>query len=113
MLDDKDIDVMAHELCEGGFTSVTDSDGNRMVIVHSAVVGIPGNQFILAYENKGTIFFDTSRPMNHFRLTTAGFSLRVAPTIADIVNRLLTAVANHLGDPEENYIGLVPIGESK
>lgn len=107
MLDEETIKDMARTLYERGSAHVQDQDGNYMVITASAVVGVPGNRFLLAYENKGAILFDTSRPMNQFRLASAGFSLRIAPVLADTLNRLFAAVTEVIGDTEN---GLDPIG---
>lgn len=113
MLDDSTINHLADELCATGATHFTDERGHRLVVMASGVVGVPGGDFILAYENTGTIFFNTSRPMNEFRLTAAGFSLRIAPLIADTINRLFAAVTQRVGATVEYQEGLVPIGESK
>lgn len=45
---------------------------------------------MIAYEGGGAYFFDLDRPLNQFRLVKHGFSLRVAPALANLVNAILS-----------------------
>jgi hypothetical protein len=110
MIDDEDMKDLAEQLADDGVVTLTDEKGNRMVLAYAAKIGMRSKEFMLAYEKAGVIFFTSERPMNKFRLVDAGFSLLLAPALADMVNRLFAAVKVVVDD---RNAGQVPIGEMK
>lgn len=79
---------MRDDIVQRGATFVTDANGAHVVLALAPMLGIEGNRVMLAYENMGMTIFFLDRPMNAFRLVQAGFSMRVAPMLADMVNKV-------------------------
>lgn len=93
VLSDEEISALKLTLLEQGCVWSTDKSGDRLFFVHSRLMpGMP-NGVLISYEGKGSFFFGLDRPLNRFRLISAGFPLNVAPWLADLVNRL-TGFAN-------------------
>ena len=87
------IEDMADDLDAEGRTLVKDSDGRRLLITTTTRLNLDGDEVILAYEGRGTIYFQLDRPMNHFRLLSSGFPEKAAVSVADMVNRLINVLA--------------------
>lgn len=111
MLDNNTIDEIADRLLTEGTTTFEDSEGRRVLIMYAAKAGFETREFVLAYEKVGAMFFNLDRPLNKFRLSEAGFPLRLAPVVAETVNRLFVAVQE--ATKRNSQEGQVPIGELK
>lgn len=82
-------DAMRRQLTDVGSCIWTGPEGNRLFLVSSHVLGKDMAQgLLIAYEGEGTMFFELDRPLNVYRLLSAGFSVSVAATLADVVNEL-------------------------
>lgn len=108
--DDIELSEMARRIRWYGRTSNVDAEGNWVIIVSSVELGLPAGQMILIYENRGTYFFNGDRPLNEFRLATAGFSYRYAKDIASMVNTLVMKMAKLDGKEAAKpaLLGMVP-----
>jgi len=84
------LDTMREHLKAHGSAVGQDADGRRIFFVMSRVLDMRETGILIAYEGEGAIFVPLDdRPLNVFRLLSAGFSANIAPTLADTVNGLL------------------------
>jgi hypothetical protein len=110
MFTDAMVEEMADDVHLRGTTHICDNDGNRLIVCTATRLGIAGTkEFALIYENKGALFFTLERPLNQFRLMTAGFSMLVAGSIADMVNKLIAAVAKRIEAGRPALPGTTPM----
>lgn len=93
MFDEDLIQGIADDLDANGQSLVLDSEHRRLLVTTLAHLGYSTSDVILAYEGRGTIFFKIDRPMNHFRLMTSGFPEKVARPLSDMINRLVSILA--------------------
>jgi hypothetical protein len=84
---------MADDIDQDGRTLVRDLDGRRLLITSTTLLNLPGDEVILVYEGRGTIFFQIDRPMNRYRLLASGFPEKAADSVSDMVNRLISILA--------------------
>jgi len=82
------IQRLRSELRERGATVLIDPNGKRLVLMRGGIAGLDG-QVVIAYEGWGTAIFDGDRALNEFRLISSGFSMKVARTVADLVNAVV------------------------
>jgi hypothetical protein len=95
MFSDDLIGEIADDLERVGRCLVFDQDYRRLLVVRSDYLDISGApELLLAYEGRGAIFFTIDRPMNHFRLLSHGFPEIAAHSVSDMVNRLITVLAD-------------------
>lgn len=94
---------MADDITLHGRAMVADTNGRRLLLTSTELLGLPGNQILLAYEGKGVIFFELDRPLNRFRLLSHGFPEKVADSICSLVN----AVVSILADQHERRVEAV------
>ncbi|QSY98683.1 hypothetical protein J2J97_31935 (plasmid) [Rhizobium bangladeshense] len=78
------------QLREVGGATVKGPLDKQVYLVLNRNLGIEQKGIMVAYEGGGAYFFDLDRPLNQFRLVKHGFSLRVAPALADLVNAILS-----------------------
>lgn len=84
------IHQMRASLRSEGAASFTDAGGRTVVLALSGLLGVKGKgRLVIAYEGRGCMFFDGQRPLNSYRLLSAGFSSDVAAYVADIVNKIV------------------------
>lgn len=96
MLPGDTIQDLRQSLRTEGRASLTDPDGNVLALISTGLLGIEAKgRLLVAYENKGCFFYDGERPLNQFRLVKAGFSIDVAPFVANVVNAII------FGNPAE------------
>lgn len=81
-------------LREVGGVTLTGPEGKSLFLVLNRNLGIEKEGIMIAYEGGGAYFFELDRPLNRFRLVQHGFSYRVAPLIADLVNAILSKANN-------------------
>ena len=93
MSDDTISHIRARLQAEGGVT-VKGPGGKNVYLVLNRNIGVDQNGILVAYEGGGAYFFDLDRPLNKFRLTQHGFSLSIAPALADLVNAILSSEAS-------------------
>jgi hypothetical protein len=88
-MDDAVIDGLCNRLQENGDAMFTDPQGRRMFLVLSSKLSFAtAPSILLSYEGEGAFLWEISSRLSSFRLIEAGFSLRLAPTLADVLNRL-------------------------
>jgi len=92
-LTDDEIDAQAGQLLSSGATSWTDTSGKRIMLFYASVVGVEAKEFVLVREGGGSLFFDFSRPLNPYRLVTAGFQIGAAVELVHTVHRIFLAVS--------------------
>lgn len=83
------IEHLREQLRDTGGCALTGPDGKSLFLVLNRNLGIEKPGILIAYEGHGAYFFDLDRPLNQFRLVKHGFSLRIAPTLAELVNAIL------------------------
>jgi hypothetical protein len=88
------ITTIRQRLAETGGVTFQGPDNKSVYLVLNRNIGIEKNGILLAYEGSGAYFFDLDRPLNQFRLAKHGFSLRVAPALAELVNAILSSEAS-------------------
>lgn len=91
MLDPNLVEELRRTFRATGSAKLVDPAGRRIYLVDTRLLGETPAELLLAYEGQGSIVFSLDRPMNAFRLVSAGFSMRVAPQVAEIVNALCWA----------------------
>lgn len=91
MVTDGQIEDLCNQLQNSG-SVVIDQDGHKLAFISSDIMTFagpaPDPTILVAWEGKGAFFWRVGSPMNTFLLIEAGFTLRVAPTLADILNRV-------------------------
>jgi hypothetical protein len=90
-MSDEVLNTVRKKLAETGGITLQGPGGKAVYLALNRNVGIERNGILIAYEGGGAYFFDLDRPLNKFRLAQHGFSLRVAPALADLVNAILTS----------------------
>lgn len=109
MFSDEMIEEMADDVHRWSKTHATDQDGDRLVICSAASLGFhKSKEMVVIYENRGALFFELDRPMNAFRLASAGISMRVAPEVSDMLNRLIAAVGKRIEAGRPALLGTSP-----
>jgi hypothetical protein len=99
LFDQDIIDQMASDLFFTSKAKAVDTEGNRVVLTSAGSIGFPrSNEIVLIYENRGCFFWDGGRAVNQFRLVSAGFNLRMAPALADMLNRLAEALGKRVSE---------------
>ena len=88
MVPDTLINELRERLEEHGAAMVIDGAGRRLYLINARMVQLPHEGLIVAYEGFGTFTFDMVRPVNKYRLVSAGFDLGVSEYVADLVNRI-------------------------
>lgn len=90
------IPYMRELLQRTGSVGVVDSAGKRLVLTLQNVCmmdneGCWENQrgLLICYEGEGALFYKGDKKLTKFRLVQAGFSLIVAPTLAELVNAIM------------------------
>lgn len=86
---DEQIAQLCNRLQSAG-SAVTTAKGTKLAFVASTVLGGAFEQdtLLVAWEGQGAFFWTVGSKASQFRLIEAGFSLMVAPTLADILNRV-------------------------
>lgn len=96
-------DAMRQQLALEGSCIWTGPEGKRLFLIAANILAMDTDRgLLIAYEGEGTMFFELDRPLNVYRLLSAGFSVSVAATLADVVNELC-------GLNEDNVSGAVPL----
>ncbi len=85
---DEYVEVLRAGLAKDGFVKATGPDGQRLWLVLSTMLEEPPG-LLIAYEGVGAMFWELDRPLNEFRLVQHGFSIRIAPALADTLNRVM------------------------
>jgi hypothetical protein len=76
---------------------VTDAHDKSIWLVDiSAQVGMPA--ILVAYEGAGAVRFTFDRPINRFRLLSAGFPGRVVDVLVELVSRVFAATDGKQGE---------------
>lgn len=88
-MSEQTLSIIREKLSETGGVSITGPEGKAVFLVLNRNLGIEKNGILVAYEGGGAFFFDLDRPLNQFRLVQHGFSLRIAPALASLVNAIL------------------------
>lgn len=89
-MQDDMIRELRQSLQERGSAVLTDSAGRVVALVNAGLLGIKGRgRLMVAYEGKGCFFFDGDRPLNQFRLVSAGFGTDVAGFTANLINAVV------------------------
>lgn len=86
-----DIDKLRDQFARNGNIVATGPDKGRLFIVSSYQMGMEERGVLISYEGEGAFFWTLDRPLNQFRLVQGGFSANLAPTLAEILNRLFQA----------------------
>lgn len=86
---DEQIAELCNRLQQVG-SAITTAKGTKLAFVSSAILmgDFDGATLLVAWEGQGAYFYHVGSKISAFRLIEAGFSLMVAPTLADILNRL-------------------------
>lgn len=89
-MDQRAIDELRNALQTHGSAAFPDAQGRKIMFVSGDRLSFATKPSILvAYEGQGAFLWEIENKINTFRLIEAGFSLRVAPTLADILTRLV------------------------
>lgn len=89
MFDYSAIADIRKDLQSHGYVTLADLSGRALHLINTGLFGGDGRGLLLAYEGWGAFTFDAQRPLNAFRLVSAGFPLTQAGVIADLVNQIL------------------------
>lgn len=108
------VEHMRDELLETGVTSVQLGNdmvgaGLRVFLIEFSILpsGSVEPGFLLAVPGAGSMFVGMDRrlgryrPLNKFQLLSAGFSIKLAPTLAELVNRVLMLDKHDAGGHRE------------
>jgi hypothetical protein len=91
MLEALEILSVRQGLQNEGIAAFLDPQGRLVTIASTQALGIDGpTRMMIAYEGKGCGVFDGDRPLNKFRLVSAGFSGDVAGVLAETINFIVT-----------------------
>lgn len=99
-MDDEKINALAHTLITSGSAVSTDEENRKLMLVLSTVLAFADQRrlsILVAYEGQGAFFWSVDEKLSPFRLIEAGFSLRLAPTLADILNRVGRKIVDRAG----------------
>jgi hypothetical protein len=90
MLSETGIKNLRQDLVQAGIAAFQDPQGRLVTIASTQALGVAGPaRMMIAYEGKGCAVFDGDRPLNKFRLVSAGFSGDVASILAETVNAIV------------------------
>ena len=89
------VEILKDSLQERGTALLTDINGSRLTLISNKVLGITNPCILISYEGYGSFYYEFDRPLNAFRLISAGFSLRVAQEVSDLINKLVELLNNH------------------
>lgn len=85
---------MRETLLKHGYAYMCDINGKRLYFVHTKLLRLDFTGLLVAYEGYGAFTYDMDRPVNAFRLVSAGFPLQVAGGLAYLINRLTGVAVN-------------------
>lgn len=94
-----DIPAIQELLRHHGGTVLDGPDGKKLFIVLSRNLGLDAQGILVSYEGGGTIYWTLDRAINVFRLVKAGFSMKIAPALSELINALLTPASPTTYDP--------------
>jgi hypothetical protein len=84
------LDALAQQFTDTGMAMMTDAKERRLFIINIAVrLGKPA--VLLAYEGYGSAVYEFDRPLNAFRLISAGFPAEAAGQVAALLAKLFPA----------------------
>ena len=93
MVEEAVVTDLRERLQKNGSAYFLDTKGNRIYLIHTQALQLDFEGVLIAYEGHGAFTFDLDRPLNSFRLISAGFPMQIAEELASLVNRV-TRVAS-------------------
>jgi hypothetical protein len=92
-------EALRRQLINRGSVTLPAADGQRLYVVHSSTLGDPGQSLLIAFEGGGVLvwcYADDPKPLNRFRLMTAGFRIDVAEAVATLLEGLVPDASGNL-----------------
>ena len=77
---------LREKLMSQGFAVMQDTQGRSLHLIHTRKINLSFDGVLIAYEGVGAYTFDRDRPLNAFRLVSAGFPMAEAQIVARLVN---------------------------
>lgn len=112
MVTDNQIAALCNQLQHAGSAVMDDGQGSKLAFISSHVLAMPDDtpSVLVAWEGKGAFFWRVGNQISPFDLINSGFSLRVAPQLASILQR----VGAHLSDRGSSHVkGAMPMLEAR
>lgn len=98
-----DAKILRESLADVGGLTLQDESGRSLYIVLNRNLGIEKKGALVAYEGRGSMFFEMDRPLNKFRLLKAGFPAGTADIVSGLVNTVFFGEAEpEIHDPKDS-----------